>query len=169
LKITGALRIDRNSNETCNSNCFVRFNGDFLGVISHDISTPYDQSVQTGQSTIFPSLQRIVWEPRAGFAWSPGKNTVVRGGIGLFSDLYPAQISTNLLSNPPNTAIWTISATGANIPIAPGVPGGAFSQAAANNAALATQFPAGGTIGSIPGGGAELQWTKFLFDSATYG
>jgi Carboxypeptidase regulatory-like domain len=150
LKLTGALRIDRNSNESCTSNCFVRFTGDFLGGISHNINTPYNQSIQVGQSTIFPSLQRVVWEPRAGFAWSPGgKNTVVRGGVGLFSDLYPAQISTNLLSNPPNTAIWTISASGAPVPIAPGVPGGAFTQAAANNAALTTQFPNGGTIGSI--------------------
>ncbi len=153
LNLTLALRLDRNSNETCTSKCFTRFNGDFLTGISHDPNTPYNQSVSTGLSTIFPSIQRIVWEPRAGFAWTPaGRNTVIRGGAGIFSDLYPAQVSTNNLSNPPHTAIWTITATQGtndNIPIAPGVAGGAFSQAAANNAAFTTAFPAGGTIGSI--------------------
>ena len=152
LKITASLRLDRNSNESCTANCFVRFNGDFLNGINHSASTPYNQSVSTGQSTIFPSLERIVWQPRGGFAWTPGgRNTVIRGGIGIFSDLYPAQISTNLLTNPPNTAIWTISAstTNDNIPFAPGVAGGAFGQAAANNAQLTSQFASGGTIGSI--------------------
>jgi Carboxypeptidase regulatory-like domain/TonB-dependent Receptor Plug Domain len=150
LKITAALRIDRNSNETCTSKCFVLFNGDFNS-ISHDINTPYNQSVATGQSNIFHSLERVVWEPRAGFAWSPGgKNTVVRGGIGIFSDLYPAQLSTNQLTNPPNTAIWNITGGAAgSLPIAPGVAGGAFARADANNAALTSGFPAGGTIGSI--------------------
>jgi hypothetical protein len=150
LKVTGALRIDRNANESCKTNCFVRFNGDFLSGISHDPATPYNQSVLTGQKSIFPSLQRIVWEPRAGFAWSPGgKNTVVRGGVGIFSDLYPAQISSNLLTNPPNTAIWTITGTPGGLPIAPGVAGGAFAQTDANNAALTSQFASNGTIGSI--------------------
>jgi outer membrane receptor protein involved in Fe transport len=150
LKLTMSLRIDRNSNETCTANCFSRFNGDFLNGISHSASTPYNQSILSGQSSLFPSLERVVWEPRGGFAWTPGgRNTVVRGGIGIFSDLYPAQLSTNVLANPPTVTNWTISYQGANIPIAPGVTGGAFDQAAKNNAAFATQFANGGTIGSI--------------------
>jgi hypothetical protein len=149
LKLTMSLRLDRNSNETCRTKCFTGFNGGFEG-ISHDISTPYNQSVQTGQSTIFAGLQRIVWEPRFGFAWTPGGgNTVVRGGIGIFSDLYPAQLSTNALVNAPNVASWTISPSTTNIPIAPGIAGGGFAQAAANQAALTSQFAGGGTITSI--------------------
>jgi hypothetical protein len=151
LKLTLSLRIDRNSNESCTSNCFSRSNGDFATGISHSINTPYNQSILAGQSTIFPGLERIVWEPRAGFAWSPGgKNTVVRGGVGIFSDLYPAQLSTNVLTaNPPNITTWTISAGATNAPIAPGVPGGVFAQAAANNAALTSQFFTGGTFNSM--------------------
>ena len=151
LKLTLSLRLDRNANETCPSHCFTHFSGDFLGGMSHNVATPYNQSVLSGQSTLFPSLERIVWEPRAGFAWSPGfhKSTVVRGGAGIFSDLYPAQLSTNLLSNPPNTAIWTISAGATDLPIAPGLPNGAFGEAAANNAALVSGFANGGTLASI--------------------
>jgi hypothetical protein len=151
LKITASLRLDRNSNETCTANCFVHFAGDFLSGISHNVLTPYNQSVLTGQSSLFPSLERIVWEPRGGFAWTPGgKSMVIRGGAGLFSDLYPAQISTNLITNPPNVAIFTVSASGAQrIPIAPGVAGGAFALAGASNTAFTTQFANGGTLSSI--------------------
>ena len=151
LKLTLSLRLDRNSNETCPSNCFSHFSGDFIGGMSHNVSTPYNQSVLVGQSGLFSGLERIVWEPRAGFAWSPAfrRSTVVRGGAGIFSDLYPAQISTNVLSNPPNAAIWNIQSTGPDIPIAPGVANGAFAQAAANNAALVNAFASGGTLASI--------------------
>jgi hypothetical protein len=152
LKLTVALRVDRNSNETCRENCFDSFNGGFNG-ISHGISTPYDQSVSTGQSTIFPNIERLVYEPRAGFAWTPGgRNTVIRGGVGIFSDLYPAQISTNVLANAPNVASWTLAANGAggpDIPIAPGVPGGAFALVAADQTALHAGFTSGGTFCSI--------------------
>lgn len=153
LSVTATLRLDRNSNETCTSKCFVLFNGDFNS-ISHSITTPYNQSVLAGQSTIFHSVERVAWQPRVGFAWSPGgKNTVVRGGIGIWSDLYPAQVSTTQLTNPPNTAIWNIAVPtgGTPIPLAPGVPGGAFAQAAASNAALTSQFPSGGTFLGIKG------------------
>ena len=151
LKLTLSLRLDRNSNESCTTHCFVHLGGDFANGISHNPATPYNQSVFPGQSGLFSSIERVVWEPRAGFAWSPGfhKTTVVRGGAGIFSDLYPAQLSTNLLSNPPSTAIWTIGSTGPDIPFAPGVPNGAFAQAAANNAAFLNGFASGGTLGSI--------------------
>ena len=166
LKLTMSLRIDRNSNETCTSNCFVAFNGEFRNGISHDINTPYNQSVSTGQSTVFPNIERVVWAPRGGFAWSPaGKNTVIRGGIGIFSDLYPALVSTDLLLNPPNTAIWTIAAGATDLPIAPGVPGGAFAQAAANNATFRSQFASGGTFGSIKAAVPTFQGPNFYTTS----
>jgi Carboxypeptidase regulatory-like domain len=148
LKLTMSLRLDRNANETCKTNCFSSFNGGFQG-ISHNSNTPYNQSVLLGQSSIFPTMERIVWEPRGGFAWTPTKNTVVRGGIGIFSDLYAAEISSDVLANPPTVTSWTITPTTTNLPIAPGVPGGVFAQAAANNAAVASQIATGGTFASM--------------------
>jgi hypothetical protein len=152
LKITASLRLDRNSNESCKTDCFVLPNGDFVNGTSHNITTPYNQSILSGQHSIFPNLQRVVWEPRGGFAWTPGGsngNTVIRGGVGIFSDLYPAQISTNLLSNPPSTAIWSVGNSGSPIPFAPGVSGGAFADAAASNAAFSSGYANGGTFGTI--------------------
>jgi hypothetical protein len=152
LKVTMSLRLDRNSNETCKTNCFSNFNGGFNGV-NHSINTPYNQSVLSGQSALFPSLERIVWEPRGGFAWTPGGgNTVIRGGVGLFSDLYPAQLSTNMLaSDPPNINTWSITPAPGNdnLPLAPGVPGGVFAEAAANQTALTSLFATGGTFAAM--------------------
>jgi hypothetical protein len=153
LKITASLRLDRNSNESCKTDCFVLPHGDFVNGISHDVTTPYNQSILAGQHSIFPNLQRVVWEPRGGFAWTPGGsngNTVIRGGAGIFSDLYPAQISTNLLSNPPNTAIWSVgNSSGSRIPFAPGVTVGAFADTAASNTAFSSGYASGETFGTI--------------------
>ena len=153
LKLTLALRVDRNSNETCRKNCFARLVNNF-NEIDHNINTPYNQSVLANQAELFASLQPVVWQPRLGFAYSPwsGK-TVFRGGIGLFSDLYPAYIDryTGII-NPPTTSTFTINPTKANpaaIPLMPGAPGGVYQQASNNNAAFQTQFTGGGTLGSI--------------------
>ena len=48
------------------------------------------------------SVENIVFEPRFGFAWTPwGQNTVLRGGVGLFTDLYPGTILDNYTTNFP--------------------------------------------------------------------
>jgi len=144
LKLTASLRIDRNSGLTCLKNCFAKFAGGF-DTISHDENTPYNQSILTGQSQLFNGLERVVWQPRFGFTYSPkGRNTVIRGGAGISSDLYPAQVSDLLLTNAPTVSVFSVSG---------GMPafgtGGAFETAAQNNAAFHSAFASGGTLASI--------------------
>jgi hypothetical protein len=145
LKLTASLRLDRNSNLTCLKNCFAKFAGGF-DAISHDVNTPYNQSILTGQHQLFDGLERVVWQPRLGFAYSPKwGNTVIRGGAGIFSDLYPAQVTDLLITNAPAVSVFLV--TGPGIPVFG--PGGAYNQAAANNAAFLSAFANGGTLKSI--------------------
>jgi hypothetical protein len=149
LKVTLALRIDRNSNATCRTNCFSRFVNNF-SQIPHGLDVPYNQSIATGLSDVFPNLEAIAWQPRVGFAWSlfGGNNpTVLRGGAGLFADLYPAVLADNFATNPPNVVSFTFT----RLPLAPAIAGNAFSTAAGANAAFQQQFASGGTLASIQG------------------
>lgn len=145
FKLTASLRVDRNSNITCVESCFAKFNGGF-DAISHDLNTPYNQSILTNQANLFNSLERLVWEPRFGFTLSPkGERTVVRGGVGIFSDLYPAQVETLSLQNAPTVSVFLVS--GAGIPVFGS--GGGYDRAAAYNSVFHSAFASGGTLGSI--------------------
>ncbi len=144
LKLTASLRVDRNSNQTCLKNCFAQFNGGF-DAISHDENTPYNQSIVTGQKSLFNGLERLAWQPRVGFTFSPkGESTVIRGGVGVFSDLYPAQVADLLIVNAPTVSIFQVAGGG---PVFG--PGGGFELAAADNAAFHSAFANGGTLNSI--------------------
>jgi hypothetical protein len=145
LKVTASLRLDRNSNLTCLKNCLANFAGGF-DAISHDVNTPYNQSIRTGQRQLFNGLERVVWQPRFGFTYSPkARNTVIRGGVGVFSDLYPAQVSDLLVTNAPTVSVFLV--TGSGIPVFG--PGGGFDLAASDNAAFNSAFANGGTLNSI--------------------
>ena len=81
--------------------------------LSHDAAIPFNQMVSTGISQILPDVERAVFEPRVGFAWSPvGEKTVIRGGIGLFSDLYPGQILDQFTTNFPQVTSFSLSSLG---------------------------------------------------------
>jgi hypothetical protein len=151
LRVTFSLRADRNSNETCRKNCFSRLAGNFFG-LSTNPNTPLNQLITAGQGPLFPSVEKVALQPRLGFAYQARQSTVVRAGVGLFSDLYPAQLADNILRNAPLVSNFTIQPTTNNpapIPLAPGVPNGAFGQAAASNAAFASDFANGGSLNSI--------------------
>ena len=145
LKLTASLRIDRNSNLTCLKDCFAKFSGGF-DAISHDVNSPYNQSIQTGKSQLLDGLERVVWQPRFGFTFSPkGRNMVIRGGAGIFSDLYPAQLTDLLVTNAPTVSVFLV--TGSGIPVFGS--GGGFDLAASDNAAFKSAFANGGTLSSI--------------------
>jgi hypothetical protein len=146
LKVTVALRGDHNSNPVCQTNCFARLSTDFLN-ISHDINTPYNQVIHTGLNQALGKYTSVSWQPRAGFTWSPFRRAgpVIRGGFGLFTDMFPATIADYLLNNAPLNNLFV---TGAG-PLAPGQPNNQASLASRANASFLTGFSAGATLAQI--------------------
>lgn len=146
LKLTLTVRADRNSNPACRTNCFNRLTSDFLS-LNHDSNLPYNQSILTGQELAFPSSYHP-WEiqPRFGFNWSPfGTGTVISGGFGVFSDVFPAGFVDGLMNNLPGDPAFLISGQ----PFTPGLSGNAQSQALAAANALRAGFANGATFGSL--------------------
>ena len=146
LKVTLTLRADHNSDPVCQTNCFARFANNFLD-ISHNVNTPYNQTILTGQHKALGTYTNVSWQPRAGFTWSPfsSKGPVIRGGFGLFTDMFPATIADYLLNNAPLNNLFV---TGAGA-LAPGVTNNQASLASKANASFLTGFYAGETWGQI--------------------
>jgi Carboxypeptidase regulatory-like domain len=150
--LTLALRMDRNSNIQCAVGCFNEFKNQPFGQLAHDVTTPYNGSIVTGLKKAFPSVEPVVPAPRVGFAWNVAKNTVVRGGFGIFSDLYQGLIADRLITNSP--AVTSFTATSGLVGTA-GVAGSAPALLAASNAAFQNGFASGATAAdlqdSVPG------------------
>lgn len=147
FRLTFGLRAEHDSNPVCQTNCFARLTGDFNS-ISHDVSTPYNQAIDTGLHQALPAYTRIGWEPRLGFAWTPrgaGTNTVVRGGIGIFHDFFPATVADNFLNNPPLYNQFFVG-PGA---LSPAAANNILTQASGANGAFRTGFANSGTFNSI--------------------
>ncbi len=149
LKLTLALRAEHNSNPICQTNCFARLSNSFLDV-SHDPAQPYNQAIQTGLHQALPNYQGISWEPRLGFAWQPLGNgkTVIRGGIGIFADIFPGTIATAFDTNSPLKNTFVAS----GLQLAPGLPGSAQTATTASNAAFLAGFHSGLNIAQIEAG-----------------
>jgi hypothetical protein len=143
LKLTLALRADRNSGGACQSDCVSRGTVPF-DQLSHDPTIPFNQMVTTGISQILPDVERVVFQPRVGFAWSPaGEKTVIRGGVGLFSDLYPGQILDQFTTNFPQVTSFSLAGLGSID--ASSNPNSAAALVAQCNTAFQNNFNSGGT------------------------
>jgi Carboxypeptidase regulatory-like domain len=144
LSLTLTLRMDRNSNITCEAHCFNELLQPF-GQISHSPATPYNTTIRTGLEQAFPEIEPIVVEPRIGFAYSLTPSTVLRGGFGIFSDLYQGLIADRFLTNSPAVASFTTT-TGL---VATNSSQSALASVSGSAAAFQSGFTNGATLGQL--------------------
>lgn len=145
LVLDYGLRVDRNGNPACVNNCFGHYVGGFPDT-SATLNTPYNSTISYGHRSAFPSIETAVVQPRVGFNWDTrgdGK-TVLRGGIGLFSDQFPGLILEQAQSGFPNRYFAGV----ASGTVAEGA-GSAEAVAAGSAAAVLSGFSQGATFNSI--------------------
>ncbi len=132
LNLTYGVRFELQGNPSCKENCYSRPNTVFLGDgYQAGGSVPYNTTLQTSLNKNFKNLEGLVTEPRFGFAYSPlgDRETVIRGGIGLFANTFAGSITSNVFGNAPNKFTPTVGT---------GIVGDASTVSSATAAAIAS-------------------------------
>jgi len=162
LKLTLALRAERNSNPVCQFNCFANLTGPASTLASFTSSNPgsvpYSSDITAGLHRAYPGVDPLVYSPRIGFSYSPGSDhkTVISGGFMLAYDNPPAGLVDDLLANPPAAVAIRVRPTAGTLGFDPA--GGAATWQASANAfsltktysQLAAQLKALGSVFSAP-------------------
>jgi hypothetical protein len=156
LKLTMGVRIDRTGDPLCHGGCFGQYQGTFPNNPSQtgawDVGNGGPVSAQNWHP--FPSVELFNFQPRFGFNYGFSDRTELRGGAGIFSDLYPAGFLDGVIQNFPNYNVPAIL-TGTAAVTGAGTLG---AYAAAANAAAQNAFETGGNIVGV---------TTSLFDGGS--
>jgi hypothetical protein len=166
LVLNYGIRFDRNGNPACVNNCYNYYAGGFPASFpsgTDPLTVPYNATITTGHRSAFPSIEPVVVQPRVGFNWDmrgDGK-TVIRGGVGLFSDNFPGLILEQAQSGFPNRYFAGVG-TGT---VAQG-PGSAQAVAAGSADAVLNGFSQGATYNQI--NATVLAETGFPFSPPNY-
>ncbi|MFP5204850.1 MAG: carboxypeptidase regulatory-like domain-containing protein [Acidobacteriota bacterium] len=130
FQLNAGVRIERDSEPGSTRHNFVRLGGNFFNTAkSHDtVNQPYSAFIGGNHQAAFVNYTPFFVEPRIGFTVSPDNATVIRGGFGLFTDVFPGVIADNLLGNYP----FTINLST--------IPDLAFSGLGGGNAAMTTNL-----------------------------
>lgn len=145
LKLTLALRTERNSNPVCQFNCFANLTGPASTLASftnsNPGSVPYSSDIKAGQHQAYPGVDALVWSPRIGFSYSPGSDhkTVISGGFMIAYDNPPAGLVDNLLANPPAAVAIRVRPSAGTLAFDP-AGGAATWQASANAFSLTKTY-----------------------------
>ncbi|MGD0347592.1 MAG: TonB-dependent receptor [Terracidiphilus sp.] len=148
------VRATWNTDPVNQQHLFARPAGSFLD-LSHDVTQPLNQAIQTGVHSLFPSTPTLVWQPRVSLAYQVTRGTVIHAGFGVFNDIIPAQIADLAATNAPYapTFVGGIGGQVGGLAIAPGVANSAADAASAANRQFQSLFSAGGPpcAGIAPG------------------
>jgi hypothetical protein len=126
VTLTAGMRLTWNTNPVNQQRLFARPAGSFLD-LSHQISQPLDQVIQTNVRGLFPATPLLVWQPRASAAYEVTRGMVLHAGFGVFNDIIPAQIADLAATNAPYapTFVGGLAGQVGGVGIAPSVPGSA--------------------------------------------
>ena len=163
LKLTLALRLERNSNPVCQINCFANLTGPAATMASFTSSNPgsvpYSSDINAGLHQAYQGVDSVLPSPRIGFSYSPGSDhkTVISGGFMITYDNPPAGLVDNLTeNNPPSTVAIRVRPAAGTLPFDP-AGGPATWQASANAfslnktfSQLSAQLAALGSVFSAP-------------------
>jgi hypothetical protein len=144
LTWTFGIRDTYNSNPANPHKAIARLAGSFDS-ISHDVNQPLSQVVRTQQATIFAAIPAAILQPRTAIAWQMAPHTVLRSGLGLFSDILPGSVVDLIGTNPPYSKTFQggLLGTVGGVAIAPGVPNSAIDATAAANRLFNSGFAQG--------------------------
>lgn len=140
LKLTLGVRVDRTGNPYCKDKCFSEYPGSFPAS-----GTSWSDAINPANSLGFPGVQKINFQPRFGFDYAIDDQTEIRGGAGLFTDLYPAGFLDDVIQNFPNYNQETILTGDVNTAGATAV----GTYAAAANTAVQSGFASGASPASV--------------------